>query len=120
MSVVNEDKKSVLLYVVFDFAVVSLVLSEKIFESVPNNAPIVAAGMIMLLASAAFFFNYYRKMHLACFELAEQLLNLNTERAKLIPKEVWDRHKIGYIVGYIVRIAGLAVLIYAFVSGKQC
>jgi len=116
LSVVNEDKKSVLLYVAFDFAVVSLVLSNKIFESDPKNANIVAAGLVILLSSAALFFNYYRKMHLACFELAKQLLCLNAEKAEQIPKEVWNKHKNGYIIGYIARAVGLGILIYAYIS----
>lgn len=36
LSVIDEDKKSVLLYVAFDLAVVSLTLSEKIFQSPPK------------------------------------------------------------------------------------
>jgi len=118
LSVVNEDKKSVLLYVAFDFAVVSLILSQNIFDSAPSNIPAVAIGMVFLLLSAALFFNYYRKMHLACFELAEQLLTLDADRAKKIPSEVWKDHKIGYIIGYIVRVIGLAILIGAFAYGK--
>lgn len=116
LSVVNEDKKSVLLYVAFDFAVVSLILSKKIFESSPENANVVAIGLVILLSSAALFFNYYRKMHLACFELAKQLLTLDEKRAEQIPTEVWGKHKYGYIVGYVARIVGLALLIYAYIS----
>lgn len=116
LSVIDEDKKSVLLYVAFDLAVVSLTLSEKIFQSPPGNSPIVAAGLILLLISAALFFNYYRKMHLASFKLVDQILTLNTAKAKKIPGEVWDTHHMGYKIGYVVRVIALLVLIWAFVA----
>lgn len=116
LSVIDEDKKSVLLYVAFDLAVVSLTLSEKIFQSPPGNSPIVAAGLILLLVSAALFFNYYRKMHLASFKLVDQILTLDTAKAKKIPGEVWDRHQMGYKIGYVVRVIALLVLIWAFVA----
>ena len=116
LSVIDEDKKSVLLYVAFDLAVVSLTLSEKIFHSPPKNSPIVAVGLILLLISAALFFNYYRKMHLASFKLVEQILALDTAKAKKIPGEVWDTHHMGYQIGYVVRVIALLVLICAFVA----
>ncbi len=116
LAVIDEDKKSVLLYVAFDLAVVSLTLSEKIFETAPPNSPVIASGLILLLFSAALFFNYYRKMHLASFAVVDQLLTLDTTKARQIPAEVWRKHQAGYIVGYIVRIVGLAVLISRFVS----
>lgn len=116
LSVIDEDKKSVLLYVAFDLAVVSLTLSEKIFQSPPKNSPIVAAGLILLLISAALFFNYYRKMHLASFEIVDQILTLDTDRARQLPTKVWNRHRSGYKVGYVVRVLALATLIFAFVA----
>lgn len=116
LSVIDEDKKSVLLYVAFDLAVVSLTLSEKIFQSPPGNSPIVAAGLILLLISAALFFNYYRKMHLASFNLVDQILTLDTAKAKKIPGEVWDAHHMGYKIGYVIRVIALLVLIGAFVD----
>ena len=116
LSVIDEDKKSVLLYVAFDLAVVSLTLSEKIFQSPPKNSPIVASGLILLLISAALFFNYYRKMHLASFEMVDQILTLDTAKARQIPGEVWSKHRIGYWVGYVVRLVALTVLICAFVA----
>jgi hypothetical protein len=117
LSVMDEDKKSVLLYVAFDLAVVSLTLSEKIFQSPPKNSSIVASGLILLLISAFLFFNYYRKMHLASFAMVDQILTLDTARARQIPSEVWSRHKTGYKVGYVSRVAGLAALITAFLLG---
>ncbi|MCP4340697.1 MAG: hypothetical protein GY799_17875 [Desulfobulbaceae bacterium] len=116
LSVIDEDKKSVLLYVAFDLAVVSLTLSEKIFQSPSKNSPIVALGLILLLISAAFFFNYYRKMHLASFAMVDQILTLDTTKARQIPSEVWSNHKIGYMFGYVMRVLGLAVLIGAFLA----
>ena len=116
LSIVNEDKKSVLLYVAFDFAVVSLILSNKIFEVNPNNVNIVTIGLVTLLISAVLFFNYYRKMHLACFELAKQLLNLNVERAEQIPKEVWRYNKMKYRLGHLALYIGLVILIISYVS----
>ncbi len=116
LSIIHEDKKSVLLYVAFDLSVVSLTLSERIFQSPPKNSPFVASGLILLLISAAFFFNYYRKMHLASFAMVDQILTLDTTRARQIPGEVWSKHKIGYKVGYVVRVVGLAVLIGAFIA----
>jgi len=117
LSVVNEDKKSVLLYVAFDLAVVSLVLSEKLFQGPEDNSRYVVLGLICLLISAFFFFNYYRKMHLACFELAEQLLSMNTDEAKKIPSRIWAQHKLGYQVGYAIRIFGLGTLLWVYANG---
>ncbi len=116
LSVIDEDKKSVLLYVAFDLAVVSLTLSEKIFQSPAKNSPIVALGLILLLISAALFFTYYRKMHLASFAMVDQILTLDTTRARQIPDEVWSKHKTGYIFGYVMRVLALAVLLSAFLA----
>lgn len=116
LSVIDEDKKSALLYVAFDLAVVSLTLSEKIFQSPPKNSPIVASGLILLLISAALFFSYYRKMHLASFEMVDQILTLDTAKARQIPGEVWSKNRVGYSVGYGVRVVALTVLIFAFVA----
>jgi hypothetical protein len=116
MTVVEEDKKSVLLYVAFDLSVVSLTLSGKIFNTTTYKSPIVAAGLCLLLVSAALFFNYYRKVHLSTFLIADQLLKLNVKKARAIPTETWERHRFGYRIGYVVRLLGLAVLIAAFVS----
>lgn len=116
LSLQEEDNKSVLLYVAFDLAVVSLTLSEKLFQSPGPGSPFVAAGLCLLLISAALFFNYYRKMHLSSFRVADALLELDTARAREIPTEVWNNHKTGYQVGYTVRLLGLAVLIATYLS----
>jgi len=114
LSLLEEDKKSVLLYVAFDLAVVSLTLSEKLLQGPTSKSPFVAAGLCLLLASAAMFFNYYRKLHLSTFRLADVLLTLDTAAARQIPEQVWREHKPGYRVGYVVRLLGLAVLIATY------
>ncbi len=116
ISVVEEDKKSVLLYVAFDFAVVSLTLSEKLLQAPSNNSKFVAVALCLLLGSAALFFNHYRKIHLCTFKIVDQLLTLDTDRARAIPAETWDQHKLGYRLGYIVRIIGVAILIGVYVA----
>lgn len=118
LAVVEEDKKAVLLYVVFDLAVVSLTLSEKIFHSPDIKSPFVALGLCLLLAAAAFFFNYFRKMHLATFSIVDCLLELRTECAKGIPKEVWAKHREGYVAAYVLQAAGLVVLLTTYVAPK--
>jgi hypothetical protein len=78
----------------------------------------VAAGLCFLLVSAALFFNHYRKIHLSTFEIVDKLLTLDTEKARSIPTETWQKHKTGYIVGYIVRLAGVAMLIAAYLTSR--
>ena len=53
LSLQEEDNKSVLLYVAFDLAVVSLTLSEKLLQASDTNSPFIATGLILLLISAA-------------------------------------------------------------------
>ncbi len=118
ISVVEEDKKTGLLYVAFDLTVVSLTLSEKLIQGPKANSTIVAAGLCFLLVSAALFFNHYRKIHLSTFEIVDKLLTLDTEKARSIPTETWQKHKTGYIVGYIVRLAGVAMLIAAYLTSR--
>ena len=116
LSLQEEDNKSVLLYVAFDLAVVSLTLSEKLFQSTTSKTPFVAFGMLLLLVSAALFFNYYRKMHLSRFKVADALLKLDTAEARGIPSQVWKDHNIGYRIGYVVRLAGISVLIATYLA----
>jgi hypothetical protein len=116
ISVVEEDKRSVLLYVAFDLAVVSLTLSEKILQSTTAKSPYVAAGLCLLLASAGLFFNYYRKVHLSTFAIADQLLSLDTAKARSIPAATWEQHKLCYLIGFFVRLFGLSVLIVAYLK----
>lgn len=116
LSVVEADQKSVLLYVAFDLAVISLMLSEKVFQGSSSKSLFVAGGLLLLLISASLFFDYYRKMHLSTFSIVDQLLSLNTRRARRIPNAVWQKHKIGYQLGYVVRLLGVAVLIAAYVA----
>ncbi len=116
ISVADEDKKSVLLYVAFDLAVISLTLSEKIFQATGPKSAYVAAGLCLLLASAGLFFNHYRKIHLSIFRIVDELLTKNTSRAREIPTETWEKHKLGYIVGYCARLLGIALLVAAYLA----
>lgn len=114
----EEDKKSVLLYVAFDLSVVSLTLSEKVFQGAQAHSLVVAAGLVLLLLSATLFFHYYRTRHLATFALVEQLLTLDVQAARQIPKDNWRRQKVAYRIGYSVRAAGIAVLIAAYLMPR--
>lgn len=116
LSIVEEDKKAILLYVAFDLAVVSLTLSEKLLQDKGGREPFIAFGLGLLLIAAALFFSYFRKMHLATFEIANCLLTLDTARAREIPKDVWTEHKTGYIAAYVVQLLGLALLIACYVA----
>lgn len=116
ISVVEEDKKSVLLYVAFDLAVVSLTLSEKLLQGSTVKSPFVAMALCLLLVSAALFFNHYRKIHLSTFEIVDQLLTLDTKKARSIPSDTWQKHKTGYQVGYVVQLAGLTILIATYLA----
>ena len=116
ISVADEDKKSVLLYVAFDLAVVSLTLSEKIFQATGSKSTFVATGLCLLLVSAGFFFNHYRKIHLSIFRIVDELLTKNTSRAREIPRETWEKHKVGYIFGYCTRLLGIAFLVAAYLA----
>lgn len=104
LSLQEEDNKSVLMYVAFDLAIVSLTLSEKLLQSSPSNSPFIAAGLCLLLVSAGLFFNYYRKMHLSRFTVADALLTLDTAKAREVPAQVWNDHKAGYKAGYAIRL----------------
>ena len=116
----EEDNKSVLLYVAFDLAVVSLTLSEKLLQNATSDVRyVIATGLCLLLASAALFFNYYRKMHLSRFKVADTLLTLDILQARNIPVQIWEKHKIGYQVGYGLRLAGLALLLAAYLLFSQ-
>ncbi len=116
LSIVEEDKKAVLLYVAFDLAVVSLTLSEKLLPDKGGHQPFIAFGLGLLLIAAALFFDYFRKMHLATFEIADCLQPLDTARAREIPKDVWKKHKTGYIAAYVIQLLGLALLIACYVA----
>nr|WP_320010573.1 hypothetical protein [uncultured Desulfobulbus sp.] len=120
LSLQEEDNKSVLLYVAFDLAVVSLTLSEKLLQNATSDVRyVIATGLCLLLASAALFFNYYRKMHLSRFKVADTLLTLDILQARNIPVQIWEKHKIGYQVGYGLRLAGLALLLAAYLLFSQ-
>lgn len=45
LSIVEEDKKAILLYVAFDLAVVSLTLSEKLLQDKGGREPFLASGL---------------------------------------------------------------------------
>ena len=100
----------------FDLAVVSLTLSEKLLQDKGGREPFLAFGLGLLLLAAGLFFSYFRKMHLATFEIANCLLTLDTARAREIPKDVWTEHKTGYIAAYVVQLLGLALLIACYVA----
>jgi hypothetical protein len=91
-------------------------LSEKVLQGPDVRAPIVVAGLCCLLASAGLFFNHYRKIHLSTFLLVDQLLALNVEAARALPREIWKRHKLGYHVGYVIRLVGVAALLFAYAA----
>ncbi|WP_394787210.1 hypothetical protein [Rhodoferax sp.] len=111
ISVVEEDKKSILLYVAFDLAVVSLTLSDKLLRGATSKSPFIAAGLCLLLSSAGLFFNHYRKVHLSTFEIVDQLLTLDTQRARAISTQTWKKHQFGYRLGYVIRLLGIATLL---------
>ena len=116
----EEDNKSVLLYVAFDLAVVSLTLSEKLLQNAASAVRyLIVAGLCLLLASAALFFNYYRKMHLSRFKVADSLLTLDIAQARNIPVQIWKKHQLGYKMGYGLRIVGLALLFAAYLLFPQ-
>lgn len=114
LAVTEEDKKSVLLYVAFDLAVVSLTLSEKLLPGAGTRSPLTVTGLILLLLSAFLFFDYYRKIHLSSFALAKTLLDLNVANAEKLTKHVWQEHKARYFVGYLIRLLGVALLMVAY------
>lgn len=116
LSIVEEDKKAILLYVAFDLAVVSLTLSEKLLQDKGGREPFIALGLGFLLLAAGLFFSYFRKMHLATFEIADCLPLLQTTKARDIPREVWKKHKARYIAAYVVQLLGLALLIACYVA----
>src|SRR6202040_2693797 len=82
LSLMEEDKKSVLLYVAFNLALVSLVLSEKVFAKVATCKALVVAGLLFLMSSAFLLFDYCRNTHLATFPLAKTILTLDVTRAE--------------------------------------
>ena len=112
--VTEEDKKSVLLYVAFDLAVVSLTLSGKLVQGSANQSWLTVAGLVLLLVSAFVFFRYYRRIHLSSFALAKTLLRLDVEEAEATPERVWQEHRTGYFVGYVVRVLGVGMLMAAY------
>ena len=114
ISVVEEDKKSVLLYVAFDLAIVSLTLSGKIVDNEFAKSSVVAPGLLFLLISATYFFNHYRKIHLSTFAIIDQILTLDTDRARAIPTETWVKHSEGYRIGYMIRAVGVGTLLFAY------
>ena len=73
----------------FNLAVVSLVLSEKVFAKVATRKALVVAGLLFLMSSDFLFFDYYRKTHLATFPLAKTILTSDVTRAEEIRAAVW-------------------------------
>lgn len=117
LSLMEEDKKSVLLYIAFDLAVVSLVISGKVLTVESFFRPVVVVGLVYLLISAYFFFVYYRKIHLASFSVAKTLLTLDFAKADTIRTEVWDKHKFKYWAAFFSMVLGIVFLLALTMTG---
>ena len=116
LKVMEEDKKSVLLYVAFDFAVVSLTVAGNIkaIGNAKSYGAAFALGLIFL--AGILFFHYYRKVHRASFEILENILTLNVDDTRTTREAVWDNKKYFYIVGYAARVVGVLWLVYIFIT----
>lgn len=117
LSLMEEDKKSVLLYVAFDLAVISLVISEKILTVENFFRPVVVVGLVYLLISVSLFFAYYRKMNLAAFPVTRTLLTLDVAKADAIRAEAWAKNKFKYWVAHLSMGLGIALLLAALIKG---
>ena len=116
LKVMEEDKKSVLLYVAFDFTVVSLTVAGNIkaIGDAKSYSAALALGFIFL--AGVLFFHYYRKVHKASFEILENILTLNVDNTRATREAVWENKKYFYIVGYVLRVAGVLWLVYIFLT----
>ncbi|MCR9245132.1 MAG: hypothetical protein NXI31_08865 [bacterium] len=112
IALTERDARSVLLFVAFDLAVVSFVLRPATSPPWQTNV-----AVVLLLASAYFFFSYYRKVHLSSFEIADQLLTNDATAARAIPEQCWKTHKTSFFLGYAFGIPAIAFLIFAPLNG---
>ncbi len=116
LKVMEEDKKSVLLYVAFDFAIVSLTVAGNIKAIGQAKSYSAAAALILIFLSGALFFHYYRKIHHASFEILENILTIDTDKTLKTRKSVWEKYRYFYIIGYVFRVLGVIGLILIFVT----
>ena len=110
----ESDKKSVLLYVAFDFALIVTAVSD-LYPSIEKIPPSVVFSLIFLFLSAYFFFMYYRALHLTRLKVTHTIINLDITKARGLitdkKKGIWAKNSWKYVIAYIFLIIGVCVYI---------
>lgn len=114
LTLLEEDKKAVLLYVIFNFSLVTLSLNEKIFKNSDQNGVFSLIGICLLIISGYLYFDYFRKLHLSAYKVAETILILDTDEAKKIKEQIWLQNKTRYTVAYVSQISGVVLLLIQY------
>lgn len=112
----DEDKKVVLLWIAFDLAIVSLTLSEKIFDDASNRSPVVGIGVLSFLLSVILFFVYYHDLHMAIRSMNEHLLDLNCDQALHKIRTTWIRNSRIFDVASGLLVLGFVAFVVRYVS----
>ncbi len=110
----EEDKKVLLLLIGFDLAIVSLVLSEKLFSAQPKSA-LVACAVVSFLASAGFLYQYYHALHMALRGLLPSVLSDSISDVEQLFADVWKRNRGWFRLGHFFLGLGLLLLLLAYV-----
>ena len=110
----EEDKKVILLLIGFDLAIVSLVLSEKLFSSEPKSV-IVACAVFSFMASAGCLYHYFHALHMAIRALLPSVLNDDIAQVEPLFFGVWSKNKWWFRAGYALLATGLVLLFIAYV-----
>ena len=108
------DQKVVLMWIVFDLAIISLTLSEKLFNS---KSWLVAIGLFSFLGSAVFLNLYHHKGHLAGRELAGCLAVGATNDPGVLLENLWKKNKAQFRIGIGLMLLGILLLLCEFALG---
>jgi hypothetical protein len=111
----EEDKKVVLLLIGLDLAVVSLVLSEKLFGSEPRSA-LVAAAIFSFLISAGCLFKYFHALHMALRALLPLIITNDISQVEPTFFKVWKGNKAWFRAGYCLVAVGFGFLVIAYLK----
>lgn len=111
----EEDKKVVLLLIGFNLAIVSLVLSEKLFSAQPKSV-LVAGAVVLFMSAAAFLYRYFHALHIAIRQILPMLLDEDTTAAANTFEAVWKKTKWWFRIGTACTAGGLILLLAAYIN----
>lgn len=95
----ESDKKSVLLYLVFELGLIVVVMT-KTFPDIKSLPFLVLLSLNLLIISVLLFFRYFRELHCARLKVTKCLRKPDIDEAHRIVKSeengIWQDHKAKY------------------------